>query len=138
MSNCYCHPGRAGGSPHPLAELNGDSQPFNPDYIRDLYTKNLGVALDILNASLTASQKKEEDPDRLPSQELLKEIADINTRIDTAQTEIVESLVGRDEEYLWFSTVLNWVSYSLIGIGVALSLTGQIVGKPEEAPEVKL
>jgi hypothetical protein len=121
-----------------LAELAGDSQPFNPDYIRDLSAKNLGVALDILNASLTANQKKEEDPDHLPSQELLKEIADINTRIDTAQSILVNGLVGRDKEYLWFSTVLNWVSYSLIGIGVALSLTGQIVGKPEEAPEVRM
>ncbi|HEX4031805.1 MAG TPA: transposase [Terracidiphilus sp.] len=24
MSNCYCHPGRAGGSPHPLEELSLD------------------------------------------------------------------------------------------------------------------
>ena len=37
MSNCYCHPGSAGGYPHPLAEINlapatrsNSTDPLNP------------------------------------------------------------------------------------------------------------
>jgi hypothetical protein len=121
-----------------LAELAGNSPPLDESYIKELSTKNLYVDLDIVTESLIARQKKENDPGHLPSQELLREIADINKRVDAAQSMLIVRLIGRDEEYLWFSTVLNWVSWSLIGIGVALSLAGQIVGKPEEAPEVRL
>ena len=82
-----------------LAELAGNSQPMNADYIKELSTKNLYVALDIINASLVARQKKKDDPDHLPNQELLTEIANIDKRIDLTQSILVGDLIGRDEKY---------------------------------------
>jgi hypothetical protein len=47
MSNCYCHPGRAGGSPHPLVFRNfaiGTGERMLPTVVQEFVLRRLTPA----------------------------------------------------------------------------------------------
>jgi hypothetical protein len=59
------------------------------------------------------------------------QVSDLRDAVDSAIEIRVESLTK-------LSSIFSWVSGCIITIGIALSVVAQMVGKPGEAPEVKL
>jgi hypothetical protein len=58
--------------------------------------------------------------------------------IDALANRVDERIEMQIRYYQRVYAVTTWLSYALIALGLSLSVTGQLIGRPDEVPEIKL
>ena len=68
----------------------------------------------------------------------VRQASALKHRVENISLGLLSSLQELEERNERLSAFFGFTSYVLIALGLGLSLTGQLVGKPEDIPDVKL
>lgn len=68
----------------------------------------------------------------------LRESDYLKHRVGEISRDVLSGIKKREDRSERLSALFGFTSYGVIAVGLALSLTGQLVGKPEDIPDVKL